>query len=471
MTTKEPQSSIGVDFADIDRRYNFHPFTALGEHEKHGPPVVMVRGEGVWLEDSAGRRYIDGMAGLWCVNVGYGRSEIAEAMRHQAETLSYCHGFSSMSSDMPAVLAKRLIGNAPVPMSKIFFGNSGSDANDTQVKLVWYYHNTLGKPKKKKIIARQRAYHGVTIMSGGMTGLPGVHAGFDLPLSFIKHTTAPHRLWEGHGLSDAEFVDKLVLDLERLIDAEGAETIGAMILEPVMGAGGVIVPPDGYHRAIQEVLTEHDILLIADEVICGFGRLGYMFGCEALDVKPDMITIAKGVTSAYFPLSGVLVSEKVWRTIVTGGQTYGVFGHGYTYSSHPIGAAAAMANLDIVDNEELVAAAGSKGNYMHQCLKDAFNDHPLVGEIRGFGLIGAVEFVARKEPLRAFDPKLTVAARVAKKALACGVLTRALPNADTVAFSPPLIISEEEITKMISVVRDATDEVQAELVSSGDWKP
>ncbi len=458
-----------VDFADIDRRYNFHPFTGLADHEKQGPPVVMVRGDGVWLEDSTGRRYLDGMAGLWCVNVGYGRREIAEAMRRQVETLSYCHAFSSMSSDQPALLAERLIENAPHPMSKVFFGNSGSDANDTQVKLVWYYNNSRGKRDKKKIIARQRAYHGVTIMAGGMTGLPGLHAGFDLPLPFVKHTTAPHRLWEGYGLSDAEFVTKLIDDLEILIEEEGADTIGAMFLEPVMGAGGVIVPPAGYHEALREVLTKHDILLVADEVITGFGRLGSSFGCQALNVKPDMITIAKGLTSAYFPLSGALVSEKVWRTIVEGGKKYGAFGHGYTYSSHPIGAAVAMANLDIIENDRLVDAAASQGLYMHEQLQDAFADHPLVGEIRGFGLIGAIELLANCDPPNAFDPKLGVAARVAKAAMGNGVLTRALPNADTLAFSPPLTISSGEIDTMIAGVRDAVDEVKQELQRDGVW--
>ena len=471
MKSHQVASDNVADFADLDRRYQFHPFTALGEHEEHGPPVVMVRGRGVMLEDTSGRQYIDAMAGLWCVNVGYGREEIADAMRSQALDLSYCHSFSSMSSDTPALLAERLITNAPAPMSKVFFGNSGSDANDTQVKLVWYYNNARGRPDKKKIIARQRGYHGVTIMAGGMTGLPGLHAGFDLPLSFVKHTTAPHRLWEGHGLSDAEFVDKLVDDLEQLIDDEGANTIGAMILEPVMGAGGVIVPPPGYYDAVQQVLVKNDILLIADEVICGFGRLGHMFGCEALSIKPDLITIAKGVTSAYFPLSGVLVSEEVWRGIVDGGKKYGAFGHGYTYSSHPIGAAAALANLDIIENENLVEAAATNGAYMHQCLQSAFADHALVGEVRGFGLIGAVEFVSRKDPPTAFEPKLTVAARIAKKALAGGVLTRALPNADSVAFSPPLIITQKEIDTVVNVVRDAVDEVQAELSQNGDWTP
>lgn len=471
MTTKQIRSGDSSTLTEIDRHYSFHPFTALAQHEQHGPPVIMVKGEGVWVEDSDGQRYIDGMAGLWCVNVGYGRTEIADALRGQAETLAYCHAFSSMGSDMPALLSQRLIEQAPVPMSKVFFGNSGSDANDTQVKLAWYYNNARGKQNKKKIISRQRGYHGVTIVSGGMTGLPGVHAGFDLPLPFVKHTLAPHRLWEGYGLSDSEFVDKLVKDLEQLIEVEGADTIAAMIMEPVMGAGGVIVPPPGYHLAIQEVLAENDILLIADEVICGFGRLGHMFGSEALELNPDLITIAKGVTSAYFPLSGVYVSEKVWRTVVEGESQFGAFGHGYTYSSHPIGAAAAMANLDIIDKEDLISAASEKGEYLHRQLQSAFADHPLVGEIRGFGLIGAVELVARKEPPQAFEPKLTVAARVAKKALESGVLTRALPAADTLAFSPPLIISEQEIDALVSTVRVAVDEVQSELLKDGLWQP
>lgn len=471
MTSHQEASDTTVDLADLDRRYLFHPFTSLEAHEKHGPPVVMVRGEGVMLEDTSGRQYIDAMAGLWCVNVGYGREEIADAMRQQALKLPYCHSFSSMASDTPALLAERLIAIAPGPMSKVFFGNSGSDANDTQVKLVWYYNNVRGKPEKKKIIARKRGYHGVTIMAGGMTGLPGVHAGFDLPLSFVKHTTAPHRLWEGHGLSDAEFVDRLVDDLVRLIDQEGANTIGAMILEPVMGAGGVIVPPAGYYEAVQQVLAEHDILLIADEVICGFGRLGHMFGCEALDITPDLITIAKGVTSAYFPLSGVMVSEKVWRTIVEGGKKYGAFGHGYTYSSHPIGAAVAIANLDIIESDSLVEAAAANGAYMHRVLQSAFAEHPLVGEVRGFGLIGAVEFVDRKDPPAAFDPELAVGARIAKKALEGGVITRALPNADSVAFSPPLIITKKQIETMVSVVKEAVDQVQADLTLEGHWAP
>lgn len=448
---------------ELDRRYAFHPFTGLADHERNGPAAMMVGGEGVWLTDESGKRYLDGMAGLWCVNAGYGRREIADAMHKQAMDLAYCHAFSSMSSDMPARLAERLVNSTPVPMSRVFYGNSGSDANDTQVKLAWYYNNVLGRPQKKKILSRQRAYHGVTIMAGGMTGLPGVHAGFDLPLPFVRHTLAPHRLWEGHGLSDHEFVNKLVADLERVIAAEGADTIAAMIMEPVMGAGGVIVPPPGYHKAMREVLDSHDILLIADEVICGFGRLGYMYGCEAMELTPDMMTIAKGVTSAYFPLSGCMVSEKVWRTIVEGGEKFGAFGHGYTYSAHPIGAAAAMANLDLIESDGLVAAAAEQGKYMHERLQAAFGDHDHVGEIRGLGLIGAVELVSRKDAPQAFDPKLMVAGRVAKRALANGVITRALPSSDALAFSPPLVINRDEIDALVNGVRDAVDQTIEEL--------
>ena len=457
------------DLAELDRRYFFHPFTALADHEKTGP-VVMVKGEGVWLEDDSGNRYIDGMAGLWCVNVGYGRKEIADAIHEQALKLPYYHSFSSMAVDTPILLAETLIEMAPVPMSKVFFGNSGSDANDTQVKLVWYYNNARGKPEKKKIIARNRGYHGVTIVSASLTGLSGNHSGFDLPLPFVKHTTAPWRLWEAEpGMSDADFVSKLVGDLEALIEAEGADTIGAMIMEPVMGAGGVIVPPEGYYAAVQEVLDRHDILCIADEVICGFGRLGTMFGTEAMGMKPDLITIAKGVTSAYVPLSGCLVSEKVWRGIVEGGERFGAFGHGYTYTAHPLAAAAALANLRIIEDDDLVDTAAERGVFMHEQLQDAFADHPLVGDIRGFGLIGAVEFVARREPATRFDPGLKIAPRLAKAARERGVITRALPLADAIAFSPPLTISEDEIATMVAGARDAADAVMAELKRDGAW--
>ncbi|HEV7714483.1 MAG TPA: aminotransferase [Steroidobacteraceae bacterium] len=458
-----------LSLAEIDRRYLFHPFTALASHEQSGPQAVMVKGEGAWLEDDHGRRYIDVMAGLWCVNVGYGRREIAQALEQQASTLSYCHTFSGLSSEKPILLAQRLIEMAPVPMSKVFFGNSGSDANDTQVKLVWYYQNVRGRPLKKKIIARQRGYHGVTIMAGGLTGLPGVHAGFDLPLPFVKHTMAPRALWEGAGLTDAQFVNRLVEDLEMLILAEGADTIGAMIMEPVMGAGGVIIPPDGYYPAIQAVLKRYDILLISDEVITGFGRLGRPFGTEIFGMKPDLITLAKGVTSGYAPLSACLVSEEIWRTIMEGEKKFGVFGHGYTYSAHPGPAAAALANLDLMERDQLIPRAAVRGRFLQERLQAEFGDHPLVGEVRGLGLIAAVEFVAGRSPTKGFSPALKVAPRIVKAAFERGVIGRALANADTIAFSPPFIISQDEIETGVRAFREAADQVMQELILEGSF--
>jgi L-2,4-diaminobutyrate transaminase len=457
------------DLETLDKSYLFHPFTALADHEINGP-MVIVKGEGVWLEDSHGRRYIDGMAGLWCVNIGYGRREIADAMHRQAMTLPYFHSFSSWATEPPILLAQRLIEMAPVPMSKVFFGQSGSDANDTQAKLVWYYNNSRGLPLKKKIIARNRGYHGVTMVSASLTGMASLHAGFDLPLPFVRHTTAPYRLWEAEpDMSDEAFVGKLAKDLDDLIVAEGPDTVGAVIMEPVMGAGGVIVPPEGYYPAIRKVLDHHDVLLIADEVISGFGRLGEMFGATAMDMQPDLITIAKGITSAYVPLSGCMVSEKVWRAIVDGQAKFGAFGHGYTYSAHPLSAAAALANLDVIENEGLVAQAAGRGAYLHKLLRQAFEGHPLVGEVRGRGLIAAVEFVAHKIPATRFDPKLKIAGRIVKAALARGLITRALPHADTIAFSPPFVITEDEIVQMVTLARDAVDAVMDDLVHEKIW--
>ena len=457
------------DIAELDRRFVFHPFTALADHQRDGPAFVVTHGHGARLTDTAGRDYIDIMGGLWCVNVGYGRREIAQAMAEQAEKLSYCHAFSGMASDTPALLSQRLIDLAPPAregaMSKVFYGNSGSDANDTQVKIAWYYHKALGRSGRRKIIARSRGYHGVTVMTAGMTGLPGLHTGFDLPLPMIRHTTAPRRLWEGHGLSDAEFTAKLAADLEALIAAEGPDTIAAMIMEPLMGAGGVIAPPAGYYEAIQPILRRHDILLIADEVICGFGRLGQMFGSTVFGLQPDLITVAKGLTSAYFPLSACIVSDRVWDVLVAGGETLGAFGHGYTYSSHPVGAAAALANLDILEGEGLVARAASVGAHLQRRLREAFTGHSLVGEVRGQALIGAVEFIDRMtdEGPVAFDPALKVAPRIVKAALKRGVIGRALPSADAVAFSPPFVVTEAEIDAAVTAFREAADEVAAEL--------
>lgn len=451
-------------FTDDDRHYLFHPFTALKAHEDSGPVRVFVEGKGSTLTDSEGRKYLDAMAGLWCVNIGYGNEEMAEALARQARKLSYYHTFASMSVDAPIALAERIIKMAPVPMSKVFFGNSGSDANDTQAKLIWYYNNALGRPQKKKIISRWRGYHGVTVLSGGLTGLKNTHEAFDLPLPMIRHVRPPHRLWEAEpGMSDADFAAMLARDLEDTILAEGPDTVAAFIAEPVMAAGGVIIPPAEYFPAIQEVLDRYDVLLIADEVVTGFGRLGTMFGSTAVHAKPDLMTVAKGITSAYIPLSAVLVSDRVWSVIAAESMKHGVFGHGYTYTAHPLSAAAAMQNLDIIERDHLVDQVNVRGAYMQQRIREEFEGHPLVGEIRGRALIGAVEFVDALNPARAFPPTEKVAARITARALNAGVITRALPAADTIAFSPPFVVTEEEIDIMVSTCRRAADEVAKEL--------
>jgi L-2,4-diaminobutyrate transaminase len=447
---------------DADRKYVFHPFTAPRRHEQEGG-LVIVRGKGSTLWDVRGNEYLDAMAGLWCANVGYGRTEIADAVAAQIERLSYYHGFSSMATDTPALLAERVIGLAPGPMAKVFFGNSGSDAVDTAAKLVWFYENALGRPGKKKLIARRRGYHGVTALAASLTGFDGVHDGFDLPLPMVRHARAPHRLWEAdEGMSDAEFARLLADELEALIVREGPETVAAFFAEPIQAAGGVIVPPAGYFEAVQPVLRRHDVLLVADEVVCGFGRLGSWFGSEVFRLEPDLITVAKGITSAYVPLSGCLVSERVWSVIADASPATPI-GHGYTYSAHPVAAAAALANLDLLESEQLVAQAGERGERLQSLLHDTFDGLPIVGEVRGQGLLGAVELVASRGPLRAFEPSRSVGAQVAARCLGHGLITRALPASDTIAFSPPFVVGDDELDEMVRRARAAVDEVAAEL--------
>jgi L-2,4-diaminobutyrate transaminase len=451
---------------ELDRNYLFHPMTNLAAHAQSGPSMTIVEGHGATVTDRAGRDYLDAMAGLWCVNVGYSHPEMAEALREQALKLPYFHAFSSMGTDLPARLSERLIRMAPVPMSKVFYGNSGSDANDTQAKLVWYYNNVLGRPQKKKIIARRRGYHGVTVLSGGLTGLKNLHDGFDLPLPMIRHVRPPHRLWEREpGQTDDEFATTLATELDRFIVNEGPETVAALIAEPVMAAGGVIVPPDTYFPKIQEVLDKYDVLLIADEVVNGFGRLGVSFGSVSVNMKPDLMTVAKGITSAYVPLSAVLVSEKIWQVLLDGSAKYGSFGHGYTYSAHPLAAAAAMTNLDIIERDGLIDQVAKNGKLLHELLQGAFADHPNVGEIRGRGLMAAVEFVESREPLRPFAQQGAFAGAVTRAALQKGVITRALPAADTVSFSPPFVTTPDELERMVAGVRAGLDHAAGELRS------
>lgn len=463
-----------LTLAELDRRTVFHPSTHLKNHAegKSGGPRIISTGEGIRIQDVEGKSLIDGFAGLYCVNVGYGRTEIADAIYEQARKLAYYHTYVGHSNEPVIRLSERVIRMAPEGMSKIYYGMSGSDANETQVKLVWYYNNVLGRPKKKKIISRQRGYHGSGIMSGSLTGLPLFHDAFDLPLPQVKHTVTPHYYWGAQpGMSERDFSDWCGQQLEQMILDEGPDTVAAFIAEPVMGTGGIIPPPEGYWAAIQKVLAKYDVLLIADEVVTGFGRIGADFGCYVYDIKPDLITVAKGITSGYVPLSGVIVGDKVWKVLETGTDRMGPFGHGWTYSAHALGAAAALANLDIVEREKLADNARDTGAYFQKRLHETFREHPIVGEVRGVGLLAALEFVADREKKHRFDASAKVGARVAAACLEDGLIARPLPHGEILGFAPPLVITREEVDDIVERTRKAVDKVTDQLVREGTVRP
>ena len=372
-----------------DRGTFFHPSTHLAQFARGDMPNrIVTGGKGVYIEDHNGNKLLDGFAGLYCVNVGYGRSEVADAIAVQAKELAYYHAYVGHGTEASITLSKMIIDRAPANMSKIYYGLSGSDANETNIKLVWYYNNVLGRPEKKKIISRWRGYHGSGLMTGSLTGLELFHKKFDLPLAQVVHTEAPYYFRRDDlGMSEAEFVVHCAAKLEELILAEGPDTIAAFIGEPALGTGGLVPPPVGYWGAIQPILKKYDILLIADEVVTGFGRLGSMFGSEHYGIEADIITSAKGLTSAYAPLSASIVSERVWKVLEQGTDEFGAIGHGWTYSAHPIGAAAGVANLKLVDELGLVKNAAETGDYFKQAMTAALGDHPNVGDVRGEGLL------------------------------------------------------------------------------------
>ncbi len=429
-----------------DREAFFHPSTHLAQHARgETTSRIMTGGEGIYIEDRDGTRLIDAFAGLYCVNVGYGRKEITDAIAEQASKLAYYHAYVGHGTEASITLAHMILERAPAHMSKVYFGLSGSDANETNVKLVWYYNNVRGMPQKRKIISRWRGYHGSGLITGSLTGLKTFHNKFGLPLPEVIHTEAPYFYRrQDLGMSEAEFVAHCAAELEALIEREGPETIGAFIGEPALGTGGLVPPPNGYWAAIQEVLNKYDILLIADEVVTGFGRLGSMFGSEHYGIKPDIITIAKGLTSAYAPLSGSIVSDKVWKVLEEGTDQFGPIGHGWTYSAHPICAAAGVANLALIDEMGLVQNAGTVGAAFKQALIDRLGDHPHVGEVRGEGLLCAVEFIEDRDNRTYYDPARKIGPQVAAALLAEGVIARAMPEADVIGFAPPLCLTLPE---------------------------
>ena len=439
--TPQQKTSASRDIAT-----SIHPYTNLKLHETEGP-LVMTDGDGVFVRDENGKTYLEAMSGLWCVGLGFSERRLAEAAYRQMLKLPYYHTFAHKAHDIGIELAEKLLGVAPVSMSKVFFVNSGSEANDTVVKLVWYYNNALGRPLKKKIISRNKAYHGVTVASGSLTGLVNNHRDFDLPIANVLHVECPH--WYRFGLpgeDEETFATRLADSLEQRILIEGPDTVAAFIAEPVMGAGGVILPPATYWENIQPVLRKYGVMLIADEVICGFGRTGNMWGSTTYGIKPDIITCAKGLSSGYLPIGAVMVSEEIYGALARQSEKIGVFGHGFTYSGHPVTSAVALETLKIYEDTDLLTHVQSIAPRMQHGLRQ-FADHPLVGEVRGIGLIGAVELVADKVTKAPFDPKLAIGGLLAKRAHHHGVIIRAL--GDSIAFCPPLIIKEEEIDLML----------------------
>ena len=441
-----------------------HPYTPIHRLREIGPTVIQ-RGKGVYVYDTQGKAYIEGMAGLWCTGLGYGDEELIEAATEQMRTLSYSHLFGAKGMEPAIELAEKLKEIAPIPISKVFYTSSGSEANDTQVKLAWYMNNALGRPNKKKIISRQKAYHGVTIMAASLTGLPYNHIGWDLPVDRVVHTDCPHYWRFGkEGESEAEFLARIVQSLRDLIEREGPDTIAAMIAEPVMGAGGVIVPPAGYYPAIKEVLDEHDIIMIDDEVINGFGRTGNWWGCQTHDMVPTTISVAKQLTSAYVPLGAVLVPEDIYQAYVDHSRQIGTFGHGFTYGGHPLGCAVGAKAIEIYQKRDIVGKVRAISPLFASRL-EAVRDHPLVGEVRYSGLVGGVELVADKKTKRSFDGKKGVGPALARFAEGHGAIVRAI--GDTIAFCPPMIISEAELNELFDRFEKALADTEALVHKEG----
>jgi len=453
--TDQPNSPEARDIA-----YHLHGYTDARKHDKTGP-VVIAKGDGVYVEDIHGNRYIEAMAGLWSVALGFSEPRLVAAATKQMSTLPFYHSFTHKSHGPVIDLAEKLVTMAPVPMSKVFFTNSGSEANDTAMKLIWYRSNSLGQPQRKKIISRMRGYHGVTIASASLTGLPNNHRSFDLPIAGVLHTSSPHHYKEAKpGESEEDFATRLAEDLEALIQREGPDTIAAFFGEPVMGAGGVVVPPRTYWQKIQAVLQKHDILLVADEVICGFGRTGKMFGSQTYDMKPDMMVLSKQLSSSYLPISALLINEKVFGPIADESSRIGTLGHGFTAGGHPVAAAVALETIKIIEERGLVAHAAEMGARLQSGLK-ALAGHKLVGEVRGVGLIAAIELVVDKAARKGLDPVGKLGTLVNGLLQKNGVISRNM--GDALAFCPPLIVSAAEIDTILNSLALSLDEAAEEL--------
>jgi 4-aminobutyrate--pyruvate transaminase len=451
--------------AQSDKQYSLHPYTPLKANRENGPFVIS-RGDGVYVHDDSGKRYLEGMAGLWCTSLGFSEQRLIDAATQQMQALPYSHLFAHRSTPPAIELAEKLVQMAPDGIERAFFTNSGSEAVDTAIKFAWYYHEARGKPTKKTMIARHRAYHGVTIAAGSLTGLPYAHDGFGLPAIRVEHLTTPHAYREAKpGENDDTFATRLADELEATIQRLGADTIAAFIAEPVMGAGGVLLPPEGYFARVQAVLKRHDILFIADEVICGFARTGNWWGSDTYGIQPDIVTSAKQLSSAYLPIGATLVSGDVYDALEEQSTRLGTFGTGFTYGGHPVAAAVALETLNIYQSDGILEHVKTNSPHFLERVQ-ALQNHPLVGQARGVGLIGAIELVADKEQKTPFPAEHKIAAAVAAAAKEHGVIVRPVPG-DTVAFCPPLIIEEEEIDELFDAVTEALNDVWSSVAEPG----
>ena len=459
--TSHPNSLAARDIKSV-----LHPYTNLAEHRTTGPTVIS-RGEGVYVYDDNGRRYLEGMAGLWCTALGFSEKRLVEAATRQMEKLPTYHIFNGRSTEPTIELAEALLKIVPPSLrnGQVLFANSGSEANDQAAKVVWYYNNAIGRPRKKRIIGRVRGYHGITVFAGSMTGQIPNHVDFDLPVGGVIRADCPSHYLYGHkGESETAFVDRLVGNLEQLIERENPATIAAFIAEPVNGAGGVIVPPRDYFPRVQEVLRRHDILFIADEVICGFGRTGNMFGCETFGIEPDIMTVAKALSSAYLPISATVISDTIVEAVTRHAGKLGNFAHGFTYAGHPVSAAVALETLKIYEERDIVGVVREIAPHLQGRLR-ALGDHPLVGEARGVGLIGALQIVADKATRAPLPPSAGIARFVQERAMERGVMIRAAP--DAVYVCPPLIITTSQIDELFEGLHGALDDGYAEAVRQG----
>ena len=450
--------------ARADIANELHPYADARLHERIGP-IVIDRGEGIYVYDTTGKEYIEGMAGLWSVAVGFNEPRLVQAAAAQMAKLPYYHMFGHKSHEPVIRLAEKLVAMTPPQLTRVFFTNSGSEAVDTTVKMVWYANNALGRPKKKKFLARQKAYHGITVASGSLTGLPGNHRDFDLPAIPVRHLTCPHFYRFGAaGETEAQFTARLLSEAESVILAEGPETVAAFIGEPLMGAGGVMPPPQGYWQGIEALCRKYDILLVADEVINGFGRLGSSFGSVHYGFKPDLMVVSKQITSSYAPLAAVLFTEAVYGAIADNSAKIGTFGHGFTTSGHPLAMAVALENLKIIEERDLMGQAARVGAFMQKELRKLAS-HPLVGEVRGEGLIAGLELVEDKASKRSFEPQLKVGLTAFNLAQRNGLVVRAI--GDTIALCPPLIITEAQVQEVIARLKTTLDQTAAALSADG----